>query len=119
MNDLTRFLPTKAVIKVRMDSPALEAFRLMCTHGISAIPVVDSQNRIVAEISTLDLGFVHSDNFSCLLTDVQSFCRVDKTLSSPVTCTINATLSNVLEKMYRNKRTHIWVRNATQPLLLY
>jgi CBS domain-containing protein len=46
---------TIAVIKVQPETPVSEIARLMSQHGVSGLPVVDTDNRVVGIVTELDM----------------------------------------------------------------
>ena len=50
-----RSLMTKDVLTVRTDTPVSDVARLMSDHGVSGVPVLDADDRIVGVITERDL----------------------------------------------------------------
>ena len=46
---------TAAVITVTADTPVREVAALLCTNGISGVPVIDEANRVIGIVSEGDL----------------------------------------------------------------
>jgi len=90
---------------------AIDAFRLMCEHNISGLPVVDENNRLVGNISESDLRVIKSDAqylkmlfqpvreyLTALHKVEQQLPRARKTRAL-VTCKMTDTYKTVVEKV--------------------
>jgi len=56
-----RLAKTNHVISVKETDKAIHAFRLMCEHNLSGLPVVDEHNKLISNISESDLRAIKSD----------------------------------------------------------
>ncbi|TPX66479.1 hypothetical protein SpCBS45565_g04455 [Spizellomyces sp. 'palustris'] len=65
------------VVTVPDSVTALEAFRVMYTHGVTAVPVIDKDGGLAANLSASDLRGISTTNLECLLDNVYTFLEVD------------------------------------------
>ncbi len=69
---------TDRVICVQTDTPAVEVAHTMADHGISGVPVVDPENRVVGVISEKDFLFHMGGKDKTLFMEVVARCLSDK-----------------------------------------
>jgi CBS domain-containing protein len=81
-------------ITVRPDSPVTLALQLLIDHGISGLPVVDADERIVGVLSEKDLLKVFYEK------DVETVAGV--MTSNPITVPVDAPLVDVFDCLMAN-----------------
>jgi len=109
------------VLDIKEDQIALEGFHTMEMEGVHALPVVDSEGRIISTLSTADIYGLDSTNLQQTLSPVGEFLKAthkDQMLH-PVTCKSRDTLLNVLTKMNAAEvhRHQVWVINSEEKVV--
>jgi len=98
----------KKVICIEDHRPALEAFKLMVTHQITGLPVLDSEKKLLANISARDLRVIANDPklFSYLHLDAGEFITLTrmsdsslKTVHPSISCCMDEKFSRLVAKM--------------------
>ena len=56
---IAKDIMTTNVVSVRVDTPVVDVARLMATHNVSGVPVVDAGSRVVGVVSENDLLLKH------------------------------------------------------------
>eukprot|EP00244_Chara_vulgaris_P008086 TRINITY_DN3063_c0_g1_i1.p1 TRINITY_DN3063_c0_g1~~TRINITY_DN3063_c0_g1_i1.p1 ORF type:complete len:303 (-),score=40.66 TRINITY_DN3063_c0_g1_i1:411-1283(-) len=125
---------------VLQDADVLDAFRLMKQHDLAGIPVVDSDRRVVGNISAQDISLLLSRQDSSLLpvhrhVSVKDFMIQGSGLDAspevpadlneggprvmcpPVTCTVDSTLRSVIDKMVKTRVHKVYVVDQDRRLM--
>jgi len=110
----------KKLVSVRLTDSALDAFRLIRKHNISAVPVIGIDGLIVGNISVKDARVVVSEKnpsaFQRILSPIKDFlvdivkAKLD-IVPSAIICRINDTLATVIKKLVENKIHRVWIVN--------
>jgi len=92
----------KKVISISDTTPAIEAFRLMAENRISGLPVLDSDGKLLANISARDLRVIASDPkmFQHLYLDAGDFVTHIR-MADVATKTVHPSISVTLEESFQ------------------
>lgn len=109
-------LGCKPVLKVNINSTAIEAFKLMAEKKVSAVAIVDDENHLISNVSARDIRTIASDHrvISGLFTPIRNFLhsvyadRIMET-SPAIGCTVKDTLGTVLLKLSVSKVHRVYV----------
>jgi len=109
-------LGCKPVVKVNINRNAIDAFKLMAEHKVSAIAVVDDDNHLISNLSARDIRTIATDQkvISGLFTPIRNFLlavyseRVLET-SPAISCSTKDTLGVVLRKLAVSKVHRVYV----------
>jgi len=109
-------LGCKPVVKVNINHIAIEAFKLMVEHKVSAVAVVDDDNHLISNISARDIRTIATDQkvISGLFTPIRNFLlavyseRILET-SPAISCSTKDTLGIVLRKLAVSKVHRVYV----------
>jgi len=98
------------VVSVPPHLKAIDAFVLMHKRGLSGVPVIDSQNRLVANLSATDLEYLYRKQFIRLFMPVVDYikaCHADKQkiMTPPLSVTLETTLETLILK-FSGSRVH-------------
>ncbi|PHH56295.1 Protein SDS23 [Ceratocystis fimbriata CBS 114723] len=118
-------IASKSVLAVSQDSPLTEALLLMFNEGLTSVAIVDSMQKVVGNISTVDVRHLTTSSSAHLL---QNTCLnfisvilnargVDQGRDSfPVFYTTNySTLSHTLAKLVATQSHRMWVVETASP----
>jgi len=109
-------LGCKPVLKVNINSNAIDAFKLMAEKKVSAVAIVDDENHLISNVSARDIRTIASDSkvISGLFTPIRNFLqavyseRILET-SPAIGCTVKDTLGTVLMKLSVSKVHRVYV----------
>jgi CBS domain-containing protein len=103
----------KPVVMINGNEPAIEAFRLMQSRGISSVAVVDKELRLLTVVSTSDLKGVTRDPvlISRLHLPVLSYLTLLYPEGShpPVVCSVTDTVERVMETLVSKKIHRVYL----------
>eukprot|EP01112_Ceratiomyxa_fruticulosa_P008294 TRINITY_DN2147_c0_g1_i4.p1 TRINITY_DN2147_c0_g1~~TRINITY_DN2147_c0_g1_i4.p1 ORF type:complete len:315 (+),score=46.60 TRINITY_DN2147_c0_g1_i4:441-1385(+) len=115
---------TKKVISIDVNRPAIEAFRLMVKFRVSGIPILDSEGKVLANISARDLRAIANDQkmFHYLFLDVGDLVThirlsepTAKTVHPSISCSFDDSLSKVIAKLSAAHIHRIYVTENRLP----
>ncbi|KAJ1910266.1 hypothetical protein IWQ60_010739 [Tieghemiomyces parasiticus] len=100
----------KKLFTVREDEPVLRAYALMDQEDRSAAAVLDSEGRIVGNLSASDLRGLTEDNLTSLMAPVKVFlAHLHSERGSVVTCKADDTLQILLDQVCSHAIHRSWV----------
>jgi len=109
-------LGCKPVLKVNINNMAIEAFKLMAEKKVSAVAIVDDENKLISNLSARDIRTIATDHrvISGLFTPIRNFLQAvyaERILeTSPcINCTVKDTLGNVILKLSVSKVHRVYV----------
>lgn len=117
-------LGCKPVVKVNINSNAIDAFKLMVQHKVSAVAVVDDENRLISNVSARDIRTIATDHkvISGLFTPIRNFLlaiyseRVLET-SPAIGCSVKDTVGIVLRKLAVSKVHRVYVIDSSRAVI--
>jgi len=99
-----------SVISVSDQAPAVHAFFLMYYNKVSAVAVVDTDGKLVANISASDLRGVSKNGLSSLLYTVKSFLLRSRDIPRhPLTCKLQSRLAQVIVRLGLFHLHRLWI----------
>jgi len=111
----------KKLVSIDDHKPAIEAFKLIAENGITGLPVLDSEGKLLANISARDLRLIATDPkmFSYLYLsagDFVSHIRLSeptaKTVHPTISCSLEENLLRVIAKMSAAKIHRLYVADS-------
>ncbi|KAI8913443.1 hypothetical protein EDD86DRAFT_105242 [Gorgonomyces haynaldii] len=105
------------VISITPSYSALNGFRIMHFHNVTAVPVVED-DEIVATLSGSDLRGLTFDNWESLTKPVFEFLEREKRQPNQVkadqirSLSSDATAEHAMKVMYANQIHHLWLTNG-------
>jgi CBS domain-containing protein len=90
-------------------APAIAAFFLMIYNKISAVAIVDQDNKLVANLSAHDLKILSEENLGVLLEPIMQYLARFGGARKPVSCGKHSLFGTVLRTMTMNHVHRIWV----------
>ncbi|KAJ3021452.1 hypothetical protein HKX48_008458 [Thoreauomyces humboldtii] len=100
----------KTVHVATEDVTAKQALVRMRTKGVGALPVVDDQGRIVANISASDIRGLGKTGLADLDVPVLDFLqKKTRSLVKPIVCAPTATLKEVMDLLVKHHIHQLWV----------
>ena len=102
-------------ITMSENAPAITAFFLMIYNKVSAVAIVDAEDKLVANLSLRDLRGLNRTNLGSLLQPVGTYLRkaqLSRDGQSPselVTCGKHSLFGDVLHSMAKNRLHRVWV----------
>ena len=104
---------------LQMSDTVMHAMKLMAERGISALPILPSENYgnnddskvLKGEFSLHSLHRIDHKTTELILGSVQHFLATtdpDKHWSSPLTCSRRDSLGSVILQMETSRKTHVW-----------
>lgn len=110
---LVDYIKQLQIIKLDSDKAAVEGFRLMHLHKITAIPVVDAKKHLVTTLSSSDARVITENSLANIALPVTEFLKESYgTIRSPVTVSMNHTVGEVMNKLLESKVHRVWVEEA-------
>lgn len=111
----------KSVISVKDDSSALDAFRFMYTHRLTAVAIVNSDGCLVANLSASNLRGIHRGNIDTLLHNVYAFLEEhnkDLNFSDQLkTAGLDTNIDELVEMMLSAHIHRVWLTDDNdQPI---
>ena len=67
---------TREVVSVRMETPLVEAAKILANHNFDGVPVVDAENRLIGIVTEYDLiskDMIHLPTLQVVLNNLQVF----------------------------------------------
>jgi len=113
------FLDLTPVVHVPSHCQAIEAFRLMWASSITGVAVLDSQKRLVGNLSSTDLECLHRKQFHRLFMPVIDFIRAvhtdkQKIMAPPLSITLDNTLETLILKFAGTRVHRLYVVDSAQ-----
>lgn len=101
------------IVKLNMDRPAIEGFRIMYLNKVTAVPVIDSDQRLVTTLSSSDTRIVTEENLSTIALPVLEFLNKGYgSLREPVTAHMDSTVGEVITKLLASKIHRVWLEEG-------
>jgi len=98
-----------AVTFVREDIMVVSAVKIMCSNGLSAVPVVDVYGRLAGNFSTTDLRGLGPGDFHSLLLPLNQYLATSHPKSLyPLTCRPTDSLEYAIFKLVATKVHQLW-----------
>eukprot|EP01127_Copromyxa_protea_P007862 TRINITY_DN1785_c0_g1_i4.p1 TRINITY_DN1785_c0_g1~~TRINITY_DN1785_c0_g1_i4.p1 ORF type:complete len:241 (-),score=21.47 TRINITY_DN1785_c0_g1_i4:48-770(-) len=98
------------IVKLNSDRPAIEGFRIMYMNKVTAVPVIDSNQRLVTTLSSSDARIITEENLSTITLPVIEFLnRGYGALRQPVTARMNCSVGEVINKLLASKIHRVWL----------
>jgi len=97
------------VVSVHESAFLIEALRAMLNFGISGLAVVDSNGSLVNNLSVSNFKGITKQNFFRMEESIESLFSTRAEKFPPVTCTMETTLEEVIEKLATNRVHRIFV----------
>mmetsp|Transcript_7993 Transcript_7993/g.8820 ORF Transcript_7993/g.8820 Transcript_7993/m.8820 type:complete len:359 (+) Transcript_7993:54-1130(+) len=106
---------TGSLLKINYTTPTIEAFYMLYLNNKSALPIVDNEGTLLANLSISDLRGISTRNFASLLLPVLEFisCQVSE-FRPPITVDISDPFETVLLKLAATKVHRVWVKNNAE-----
>lgn len=102
------------VSAVKDDTPTVEVLRYMKRLAVRGVPVVDRNNRLIANFSASDLLGLTEESFPLLALNVKDFLyRMYGFPKPPIFCKINDSVETIMLKFAVHKVHRIYVVNDT------
>jgi CBS domain-containing protein len=103
-------LPPLGVVSVSDDLNVVDCMKFMVEHGLSAVPVVDKNGRMIANFSATDLLGLNETNFALMGLSVKQYLnKVHGYPKPPVVCTVADTVEAVILKMEVHKVHRVYI----------
>lgn len=98
----------REVVSVREDQTLFEAFKLIATRNVSALPVVDADGRLVGTLSARDVRFVllNSEKYVFLRLPINKFPDLTRRVE---TCAPQDSLRTVINKLVATKIHRVYL----------
>mmetsp|Transcript_24487 Transcript_24487/g.31156 ORF Transcript_24487/g.31156 Transcript_24487/m.31156 type:complete len:304 (-) Transcript_24487:52-963(-) len=110
-------LTPKPVICATNCNTVLTAISLIVDNGISGVGVVDCDGKLVGNFSARDCVGIYRDQLPSFLKPVGEFLESHSPKSlKPITCSPNATISQVLNTLVESNVHHIYVVEDSKPI---
>jgi CBS domain-containing protein len=100
------------IITVNQIAKAIEAFRLIISTHVSAVPIVDSSQKIIGCVSSRHIRAISSNASQIKVLYDETcgeFIKRSALTVEDISISKNDTLKTVLEKFYTNKIHRLWV----------
>eukprot|EP01113_Clastostelium_recurvatum_P007601 TRINITY_DN1354_c0_g1_i1.p1 TRINITY_DN1354_c0_g1~~TRINITY_DN1354_c0_g1_i1.p1 ORF type:complete len:314 (-),score=98.25 TRINITY_DN1354_c0_g1_i1:755-1696(-) len=116
----------KEVFSIVEDKPALDAFKMMASHHISGLPVVDTDNQLLANISARDLRVIANDPkmFQYLaieagdfVTHIRTSNPSPKDMHPSISCTLEEPFHRVVSKLAAAHIHRIYITDSQRKLV--
>jgi len=116
----------RRIFTVQSDTRAIEAFCVMDYGDISAVPVVDADNRLLANISARDIRSIIGEDsdfprslyeLTALEFAQQMHWRADTHAPLAVSLEMHHTFKDVLQTLYELRIHHVWVTNKRREVV--
>ncbi|KAJ3091473.1 hypothetical protein HK102_000419 [Quaeritorhiza haematococci] len=106
--------PTKKVVTMAATESALDGIRRMKTNKILALPIVDSEGKILSTLSASDLRGITVEKLVQLCLPVVDYLKTSNNhgVPDPITCIADDTIQEVLDKINKCKVHRVWVVDA-------
>jgi len=102
----------RKLVTVTADKSALHAFQKMQQEGISAIPVVDGDGKIVGQISASDLRGITTEKLPEVLGTVKDFEESHFGARAPTTVNESGTIGDAMVQCIAGRLHRVWVVNG-------
>ncbi|KAI8978404.1 hypothetical protein BDB01DRAFT_860969 [Pilobolus umbonatus] len=98
------------LVSISYKSTAAEAFlKLAANKQITALPIIDDNDELVAEISAMDMRGLNRDRWDDLLKPVMMFLKTSHgDIYPPLTCHDQFTLSQIMTAFVLRKAYRLW-----------
>jgi len=116
-------LVKKKVVSISKEKKALHAFQLMKSHKVSAVAVVDEDDRFVGDISVSDIKVLgqNMESVSSLNAPISAFLReiqknggMDNETSGTLCCSLSSTLDYALEQLSHRKIHRLFIVDSSR-----
>ncbi|KAJ3128338.1 hypothetical protein HK098_004748 [Nowakowskiella sp. JEL0407] len=114
------------IIMVNAIAKAIEAFRVIVERKVSAVPIVDANQKLIATISVRDIRSISHDASQIKLlyeNDCLQFSKIIRNrednlaLTPAVTCSLDDTMEDVLVRLNESKIHRVWIVDNTKKLV--
>ncbi|KAH3678966.1 hypothetical protein WICMUC_001334 [Wickerhamomyces mucosus] len=105
------FITTKELSTATMNTPVIDVIQLLSHNSVSSIPIVDDQNKLINVYEAVDvLGLIKGGIYNDLSLSVgQALMRRSDDFEGVYTCTINDTLSTILDNIRKSRLHRLFV----------
>eukprot|EP01120_Amphizonella_sp_Union-15-10_P016759 TRINITY_DN9024_c0_g1_i1.p1 TRINITY_DN9024_c0_g1~~TRINITY_DN9024_c0_g1_i1.p1 ORF type:complete len:257 (+),score=36.45 TRINITY_DN9024_c0_g1_i1:1-771(+) len=112
--------PSQNIVSISLDSKSIDAFKTLHSRGLSALAIVDSQGKLIDQLSASDLReisfYASSDNFNfkSLLVSVSEMLSVIKRVTKRpkhflVQVHLETPLKDIIKIMVENRIHRVWL----------
>lgn len=114
-------LGTTTVLSIKISASTIDAFRLLRTHKLYAVPVVNEDNKLVGNISAKDIYSTCSSpaHLYLLYASLSVFFEQQdhqEAMNDSITCSGNAKLIEVIGKLVDNKVHRVYLVDDNQSI---
>jgi len=111
---------SEGIMTMSVTTQTILAFWVIYFNKISAIAVVDSEGRLLGNLSASDIRGIGGSarRFSSLLLPIGEFLQLDgpEACRAAITCTLDTTFEQVIALLARNKIHRVWVVDNDRPI---
>jgi len=106
-------LGTKSVITMSVHSQMIHAYWNMAFHKVSAVAIIDSSGKLVANLSASDIRGIKQGNYPALLANISEYFSFKKKgmLKAPITCSLGTSLETLLLLISMFRVHRVWIVN--------
>jgi len=108
----------KPVISISETSSAIQAFKLMTSHRITSIALINSNGTLSSILSAKDIKIIEPDAlFTKLYKPVSEFLQIGTVNHTAISCGMQTRISEVIQKLAQDKIHRIYIINQqNQPI---
>lgn len=101
------------------DQITLDIYQRMWSQNISAVPILNKSNQLIATLSSSDLKEISKDNMNALFLPVNYFLKVihGEAIPKPIVCYPTTSLKEVMKKIIENEVHRVWVVTSSNNVI--